>query len=604
MHTCIPTYTYIDTHTHTHTHTRTYTQATGARERAAAPADTTHGEPFKYTHAQARKGLHAQLFSFVRLCDYMVFEAIKTCVLLSTTRLCSRIGCSPAASRSASDAPPLLVVHVSLAWDQRLAEGAEGAEGAERGAGRSGGQARLVLAPVEEEVGQVIEGIAESFVRTVGAAAWRLLDHPELSRFYSLHAGDESMSDAAAVVRSIIVDTSLYARLREQLRRGVDACFAQADAVLAQHAPLAALVSEHRALDAARMVADAEAQGTVWEMDALLALEAGFQRQLEQMLAVEDYHECAALRLALGACKRQLAAWPRACIEQVRAVIPRLLARQERELLDRTMLANAALQATPALTDLAGYIAFYGELDRLDKEQDELDEKLGRARRWLATMRQHGMAQAEPDRVTSAIMEADARKLKTTMLSAWEWQEANHGQFLGVVSGLEAALLEGAGDLKLLADDAQLRRAPLTADDIALCVATLADLGEQVAALEAQADRVRGYQRALRRPVGAFEELGDLAQDVALKAALWDAVAEADGLWHGQARAQGRPHCAVAADEEEARIARWGRLAQRGDKKLQYSNMERASGDTLPHHLRRTCASHRALVRTRVCARA
>ena len=135
-------------------------------------------------------------------------------------------------------------------------------------------------------------------------------------------------------------------------------------------------------------------------------------------------------------------------------------------------------------------------------------------------------------------------------------------------------------------------------------MATLADLGEQVAALEAQADRVRGYQRALRRPVGAFEELGDLAQDVALKAALWDAVAEADGLWHGQARAQGRPHCAVAADEEEARIARWGRLAQRGDKKLQYSNMERASGDTLPHHLRRTCASHRALVRTRVCARA
>ena len=131
-------------------------------------------------------------------------------------------------------------------------------------------------------------------------------------------------------------------------------------------------------------------------MDALLALEAGFQRQLEQMLAVEDHHECAALRLALGACKQQLAAWPRACIEQVRAVIPRLLARQERQLLDRTMLANATLQATPALADLAGYIAFYGELDRLDKEQDELDEKLARARHWLATMRQHGMAQAEP----------------------------------------------------------------------------------------------------------------------------------------------------------------------------------------------------------------
>jgi hypothetical protein len=193
------------------------------------------------------------------------------------------------------------------------------------------------------------------------------------------------------------------------------------------------------------------------------------------------------------------------------------------------------------------------------------------------------------------VLEADARKLKDALQLAWEWQEGNRGQFIGEVEAMHLSLVEEISGIQLLADDAVLMRASEETADIDMCVSMLCDIREQVAALEEEAQRVNAYQCALRRPPSEFPTLEAMSKVVELKLTVWEALREADELYH--ARADGLGLAGVDAAAEEERAVQWVRVAQRAEKTLHYSNMDRAAKNTLPDHLKRKAAAHRELVR-------
>ena len=462
-----------------------------------------HGGVFKYTMQAAKRLVHEQLFRFMLLCDYMVLHAIKVCVVDSTARLCHRFNLAAAAvaarmAQAASDGDgdvvggaPILIAQLEQVFDHG-----------------DGTVPQLHVIPSEDELEMEIEGIASSFLKTV-ASGVRLLNHPDLTTFYALYE-EGCVSEIEHVLGTMIHDSDEYKTLLGNLRQGFVSTYDKVHLLIQRYQHLSDFVVDNAAFDIQQVETDVEATDAAY--DGVLALEAGFAAQVQQMRAVEEFVDCDALRVVLTGYKNQLIPSPTRCIEQIRDLLPRLLARKQRRLLDQINEANSNLAKVP--DKISDYMIYCTSLELIDAGQMELEDSIMDSNKRLYLLQDHNMELSKVDSVTCTILQSELQKLQTALQLANEHREANNGTFVGVLEGMLLAFREDISAMQLLAEDSSLVYAT---DEVQSVLATARDLSEQMSELEEKARLIRSYQRALRRPVAPFDELADMLHAVNLK---------------------------------------------------------------------------------------
>lgn len=450
----------------------------------ANPAGGGDDDVFKYTMKAAMRVIHRQLYNFLLLCDYMTLHAIKVVVVDSTRRLCNRFD----RSSEATEFAPIIVAPLSLVLDST-----------------SGGAGHLVLKPSEMDLANEIQGIAFSFIKTMGSSP-RLLDHEDLVEFYFLY--DEcTVSQMDQMLGTIIEESAEYKKLLQDMQEGFVRTYDKADEVIKKYEFLTEFVVANEEFDIGKVEVDAEANDSPFE--DLLEIEAGFKVQLDQMLSVQDQVDCDALRVVCTTYKSQLMPSPTRCIKEIRELMPQLLARKQRRLLDQVVHANSILGRVP--DNINDYMSYCSWLERIDKEQYALEEKIADANKSLYLLQENGMDLSTVDNITSSILQGDLKKLQNALSLALESREANNGRYVGVLEEMLLLFSEEISEMQMLLGDPIL--VCETGDTLSV-LSTARDLSEQIGELEEKAQLIRTYQRTLRRPVGTFTELFDMGQSV------------------------------------------------------------------------------------------
>ena len=523
----------------------------------------TDSLPFKYTQLAARRVVHEKLFNFLRLCDYMVLHALKSSVIHATARLRDRLHCQD------QDAflPPLIVAQLSM----------------ESGTHSEGGakvlHPLLMLSPSELEMKVEIEGLAESFLKTACSSV-RLLKHPDLVEFYSL-CDEHAVADMHQVLTQMVQNSAEHQALLRSLQIGIVRAYDKAEDVMEMYKPLLNYIVDNEGFDMGQVEADAEIKDTPFE--DLLKLEASFKAQVDQMLEIEEFVDCDALRVVCTGYRDQLTPSPRRCIDQIRALMPVLLARQQRRLLDQVLQGNSILNALP--DNIGDYMEYCAALEEIDKRQGQLEEKILDSNKRLALLQDNGMDLSAVDAVTHNILLADLTKLQQALIVATENREANNGRFVGVLQELLLGLERDSSEIQMLADD---RSFLIETDEPQAVLSAVRDLSEQISELEERARLIKLYQRALRRPTSQFIELFDMAQAMSLKRGVWETLEEIDDIF---VRSNMIMLDNIDKKAEDERLRKWMQTALRAEKEL-------PSNSSIVGQLKTKVSAHRNLIIT------
>jgi dynein heavy chain, axonemal len=535
-----------------------YAGVAGGKKGSESSSQPGDDGMFKYTMVAGRRVVHRQLFHFLLLCDYMVLHAIKVSVMDSTASLCRRFHRGPAA-----DFSPIVLAELGLEFVSHDA-----------------GPPQLVLSPTELELGTEIKGIAHSFIKTVCSGS-RLLTHPDLVEFYALFDEYHPISEMDQMLAKLIEDSVEHKQMLQDLGVGILRAYDKTEDLLRKYEHFAEVVAQNGDLDFEQIELTAETESAPFE--DLLKLEAQFKVQLEEMEAIEDFVDCDALRVVCRSYKSQLIPSPRRCIEKIRELLPRLLARMQRRLLDQVVNSNSLISRVPHF--IGEYMKYCVTLDQVDKEQDDLEYKIRDSMKRLQLLQEHGMDLSQPDHVTCTILQSQVKQLQASLLTATENREKNNGKFVGVLEDMLVDFSDDVSEMQLLSEDPSLIR---ETDEPQSVLATVKDLSEQIKVLEEKAVLIQSYQRALRRAQGLFIELYDMAQAVNLRRGVWETIEEVDEIY---VRANSILLESLDKRVEEDRIQKWTRIALRADKELPPNN-------TVVAQLKQKVQGYRSLIAT------
>ena len=529
----------------------------GKKGSESSSTASEHGDEgvFKYTMLAGRRVVHKQLFNFLLLCDYMVLHAIKVSVMDSTASLCGRFY-----RGSAAEFSPIVLAELALDADDA-------------------GPRRLLLSPMEMELETEIEGIAHSFIRTVCSSV-RLLTHPDLLEFYSLY-DEYNISEMDQMLAKMIEDSVEYRQMLQDLRLGILHTYDKTEEVLRKYEHFVVVVAQNEDFDLQQIEQEAETEDTPFQ--DLLKLEAQFKAQVDEMHAIEDFVDCDAVRVVCTTYKRQLLPSPQHCIDGIRELLPRLLARMQRRLLDQVVNSNSVISRVPHF--IGDYMKYCATLEKVDKEQGDLEDKITDSMNRLKLLQDNDLDLSTQDHVTCTILQSQLKQLQASLHTATENREKNNGKFVGVLEDMLVGFSDDISEMQLLADDPSLIR---ETDQPQAVLATVRDLSEQIGVLEEKASLIQSYQRALRRPQGLFTELFDLSQAVNLRRGVWETIAEVDDIY---VMANNIFLENVDKKVEEERTQKWTRIALRADKEL-------PSNNTIVTQLKQKVQSHRSLITT------
>ena len=401
----------------------------------------------------------------------------------------------------------------------------------------------------------------------------RLLTHPDLAP-YTKAAADDSGGDGSGdggdggegsgggdddvdLTEAVTTHTS-YRRLPLEMMSGLEDAFSSVEEFCAVFLPyIATFMHGQRTLAAMERpsyAADVEALPPAQFERAIAAYRAQ-QARLEAAPASADV---GVLRVDSVQLKRRLLPTPDKCLRGLQGHIPSVLSSLTDALTDDARTMYGVLASNPS--EVSAFLCKMTELERSNEAIPAFRERETHIRTLATTMASNGWpigddvkARFKMLRDALADLEAAAQKADTAL-------EDDAKRFARTVEAMVPVLRKALISLRERLDDGQISDASATP---ARVVRFLREQQMKLSELTEQAQRIGGWQTALKQLPATFETVPEVTSDLDAKLALWDGLCQWEAL---TSELEGQQFTALDLPVLTSRLAAFSDLASRSEK--------------------------------------
>lgn len=447
------------------------------------------GSGFKYTVIAAQRSLHQRLHNFMRMSDYIVFSTLLDLVVHSVEGLCHRF--RPG--------------EVSVMFLAELRYTAE---------------AGLHHYPADLEFSTEVEGIANSFVLTAGTGK-RLLNHEEIMPMIYLAEPDSHVDEG--ILHMMVTQDNKYLSLIVELQVLCRREFVRCQQACVDFRPMIDMVVENTAFDIDAL--EAEAERTRSDFADFSAMIAEYREQVEEVKAIPAYRDYGVVRITLDAFKMHVVPSPTTCLSQLCELLPRILMRRLHSLHDELSDFNTGLSRSPRNVD--EFVVYVLYIDKVEERQDAIDSEVSQLEEEFHQMDQAKIQLKKDDSQAYRMLFPELMAVRTAVDMAGAQRESMTAKWSKRLDEEVAAFKLQVKDIKMLVDTPEILDDPEDEilDRIHERLDETQDTQYQVQSLEEQGEKLKMYQKALKRPVDSFPDLARSAVDIRLKLGVWETFA-------------------------------------------------------------------------------
>ena len=378
----------------------------------------------------------------------------------------------------------------------------------------------LAFTPAVETFQAEIEQTIGQFPSTL--ATLRRLPHDEIlmSKMADASAADATSSETPDLVD--LIDDEKHRELVRAVKKSLTFGFNTATEYRQHFEQFREMVSKNEDISLEQMVRDYRAGEMGLDMFRRRAITF-----LDQKTRISDFYvqsDVGTVRVKSQQLKDALLPSPTEKYEEMARTLPELAADTYAAFISQVHDATAKLTARlDNAEDFVGQMAFISEL-----REGRLDELIERAQECVniyTLVEEFEFPVDEEAAAAFQTLDADMNMLKTVLEEAEGKQEENISHFN---KELDEGITEVAREARDLAKAAGNEMILDEQSDRATVIAYMEDLTAKVAAQEREAKRIARYQNLFGVQETEFENLKEVAEDIALKRSMWEGDREFD----------------------------------------------------------------------------
>eukprot|EP00898_Chlorokybus_atmophyticus_P006606 jgi/Chlat1/6947/Chrsp52S06617 len=550
---------------------------------------------YAYTIAAARRSEQRKLLCYVKLADYMIWDTLQDMLVKSVGDLL--VALTPAdddqtnteddnnnksedvvleagaeAATTAGDEKP--TTSATATPDLAMIEFMDTSEGAAGSVNTSHEplfclevlyrEGELLFEPSAANFQDETDRVLNSYVDTLTAVK-RLLNHDDLKRYViEPGAGGEAVSegdDTAAGFQEVIHGGGDGQGMGEAVKAALAQAFQRAEEFKAVFEPFRQTVVANSEISWAHIRKAYEAGER--PLEKFREDIVRFDGQKASIERISPASDIGILRVESGRLRAAFLPSPVACLDSLNALLPDLAHALYTAYIAEIHDATARLSANP--TTVEEFVEQLRFAEATTARQKELDDRLEEITHVYEIIDEFGVPVPELQHAAYQTLTPDVNAFKTALEEVEATRDDNVTRFSSDLDVQAEEINKQTAGMRVLAGaEALLSDAPLVkavdeeeAKGGEEVLNSLRSLRERVAELQDGARRVVHYQRMFKVAESRYDELQEVADDVELKLALWQALKDWAKLtqdWSSQ------PFQDLNAQEMEEKVQRYSKL--------------------------------------------
>ncbi|KAL0228525.1 hypothetical protein RCL1_004668 [Eukaryota sp. TZLM3-RCL] len=447
------------------------------------------GRALSYQEMAARRSECRRLMAFVRLVDYLVFDAVFSMTLSSLQTFTTRLS----SSRDSSNTP---LFSIEALFDT-FAD-------------------RIEVEPSVASFMDVMKTLLEDY-KTVLTCYQSLVSHDDFVSFFredlGMSLGTPSPEHGTNVLISMIKDSVAYRDCVKILRDSIKQMFAQVDNYFIDFTKFSTLLSENSEISISSLPAD------------LLTLEffsdslVKYKSQVAQIESIPDSVVVSGIIVKLEALKAAFLPSPSKCISEIEDILPELAKQKNEILVSNFQSCSALLRAKPST--VGEFVDFLDHLSEAHSKLEIYRENFDEVKAFYHLIQEHAITVSEIDLAVFRNLSVEFDEVVSSIEVADSQKDEGITTFAKELVTLIKTLHTDVADVVTAAQDAIIGDADA---DVNMVISYVSDLAERAKQLDSQASLYRKYAERLEvtsEKADEFEDVVIMVDDVTVKYNLW-----------------------------------------------------------------------------------